>query len=467
VGGRRLPLSCPRLRRRPARGRRPPAAWHRALITERAARFYLAHGLEQAGYDLLAQARQDYGAWGASAKVAQLDWAYPTLRRQSDGPVTTGTLDLLAILSASQALSSETSIEGLHARVVEVLGAMTGATGVQMLLWSEDRHDWLAPAAPDDVTRNERDAPMSVLRYAERAREALVVDDATRDDRFARDPYFADLESCSLLAVPVLSRGTLNAVLLLENRLMRGAFTTERLDAVKLIAGQLAVSLDNAQSRAQLVASRARIVAAADDARRRVKRNLHDGAQQRVVNLGIKLKLLTASDAARACGIGSDLEELITDVDDALKELRDLSHGLHPRLLSTGGLQAALTALAQRSSIPVALDLRVAGRVAEAVETATYYVVAEMLTNAAKHARASRVDVDVHVVDGALRVRVHDNGVGGADPAGGSGLVGLRDRVEALGGTISLDSPQSKGTTLIAELPLVDTVDSVQDSAGA
>jgi len=105
--------------------------------------------------------------------------------------------------------------------------------------------------------------------------------------------------------------------------------------------------------------------------------------------------------------------------------------------------------------------------VAEAVETATYYVVAEMLTNAVKHAQASRVDVDVHAVDGALRVRVHDNGVGGADPAGGSGLVGLRDRVEALGGTISLDSPQSKGTTLIAELPLVDTVERVQDSAGA
>jgi signal transduction histidine kinase len=345
---------------------------------------------------------------------------------------------------------------------------MMGATAVQMLLWSDDGHDWLQAAAPGNTTRNEREAPMSVLRYAERTREALVVDDATRDDRFVRDPYFVGLEACSLLAVPIVSRGALHAVLLLENRLIRGAFTTERLDAVKLIAGQLAVSLDNVESRAQLVASRARIVAAGDEARKRVERNLHDGAQQRVVNLAIRLKMLVASDAARARGVDGDLEELVTDVNDALEQLRDISQGLHPRVLSTGGLQPALTALAQRSSIPVTLNLRLAGRVAEAVETATYYVVAEMLTNAVKHAEASRIDVDVvHLVDGALRVRVHDDGVGGADPAGGSGLVGLRDRVEALGGTITLDSPQSKGTTLVAELPLPDTVDSAQGAARA
>ncbi len=146
-------------RREVARRQRP---WHRALITERAARFSLAHGLEHAGYDLLAQARHEYVAWGATAKVAQLDWAYPALRPGADttarlghdpsaevlpqrSTVTTGTLDLLGILSASQALSSETSIERLHARVVEVLGALTGATGVHLLLWSDDRHDWLLP----------------------------------------------------------------------------------------------------------------------------------------------------------------------------------------------------------------------------------------------------------------------------------------------------------------------------------
>jgi GAF domain-containing protein len=242
--------------------------WHRALIAEHAARFYLARGLEHAGHDLLAQARQEYLAWGATAKVAQLDWAYPARRTPSDpaatageqpgdppqrrAAVTAGTVDLLGILSASQALSSETSIDNLHARVAGVLSAMTGATGVRLLLWDADRQKWLLPApgggtVPTGNTGEEGAAPMSVLRYVQRTSEPLVVGDATGDDRFARDPYFADVDSCSLLAVPIFSRGALRAVLLLENRLIRAAFTTGRLDAVNLIAGQLAVSLDNAQ----------------------------------------------------------------------------------------------------------------------------------------------------------------------------------------------------------------------------
>ena len=174
---------------------------------------------------------------------------------------------------------------------------MTGATGVHLLLWSDERQDWLLPApdsggtsrstAPATNTRS----PMSVLRYAQRTREPLVVADATGDDRFTRDPYFTDSGCCSLLAVPILRRGTLRAVLVLENRLIRGAFSTERLDAVKLIAGQLAVSLDNTQLYAELASSRARIVAAGDQVRRRIGRDLHDGAQQRLVHTIITLKL--------------------------------------------------------------------------------------------------------------------------------------------------------------------------------
>ena len=161
----------------------------------------LAHGLEHAGYDLLAQARQEYLAWGATAKVDQLDWAYPTLRPGTDpteraggdqagdllhhgASVTTGTLDLLGILSASQALSSETSIERLHARVVEVLGAMTGATGVHLLLWGDDRASWLLPTHRRHRRHRQRRrararVPMSVLRYVQRTGEPLVVADAT------------------------------------------------------------------------------------------------------------------------------------------------------------------------------------------------------------------------------------------------------------------------------------------------
>ena len=165
-----------------------------------------------------------------------------------------------------------------------------------MVLWSDEQQEWLLPAPADgrDSTPDEvgGSAPVTVLRYVERVREPLVVADARGDDRFARDPSFAASGACSLLALPVLSRGALRAVLVLENRLMRGAFTAERLDAVKLIAGQLAVSLENAQVYAELrrtadelAASRARIVATGDETRRRIVRDLHDGAQNRLVQV--------------------------------------------------------------------------------------------------------------------------------------------------------------------------------------
>jgi predicted ATPase/signal transduction histidine kinase len=457
-------------RREVARRQRP---WHRALITERAGRFHLTHGLDHAGYDLLAQARQAYSSWGAAAKVAQLDWAYPTLRPGAGttaGPgadqssylphgratVTIGTIDLLGILSASQALSSETSIGRLHTRVGEVLGAMTGATGVHLLLWSEDRQDWLLPAAesggaPVSSTSREHAIPTSVLRYAQRTREPLVIADATRDDRFARDPYFADVGCCALLAVPIVSRGALQAVLVLENRLIRGAFSTERLDAVQLIAGQLAVSLDNAQLYAELTASRARIVAVADQARRRMERNLHDGAQQRLVSLGLQLRAVQATMPPE---MGAQLDQVADGLTGALEELGEIARGIHPSVLTDGGLRPALKTLGRRSPVPVKLDIRVRQRLPEQVEVSAYYFVAEALTNAAKHARASSVTVTAEADAAVLRVAVRDDGAGGADFTRGTGLVGLKDRVEAIGGRLFLDSPPGAGTSLRAEFPL-------------
>jgi signal transduction histidine kinase len=438
--------------------------WHRALIAERAARFYLAHGADQAGYDLLAQARQEYLDWGATAKAAQLDWAHPAVRPQTGaaGPgrsaVTTGRIDLLGVLSASQALSSETSVARLRARVVQVLSAITGATGVHLLLWNEDRRDWMAPApgadggaVPVSGVGREHAAPMSVLRYVQRTSEPLVVADATGDDRFARDPYFADAGSCSLLALPILSRGALRAVLVLENQLIRGAFTADRLDAVKLIAAQLAVSLENAQLYAELAASRARIVAAADQTRRRMERDLHDGAQQRLLSLGLFLR---AAQAAMPPEYGAQLDRAVAEVAGALDELREYARGIHPAILSDSGLGPALEALAFRSPIPVNIDVRADGRLPEQVEISAYYVVAEALTNAARHARASAVSVEVEADEAVLHVSVRDDGAGGARFAGGTGLVGLKDRVEAVGGRIHLDSPPGTGTTLSVELPL-------------
>jgi signal transduction histidine kinase len=456
-------------------GRNRP--WHRALITERAARFHLAHGADHAGRSLLEEAREAYAGWGATAKVAQLDWAHPTLRPRTgttagfgDGPadavrqrstVTTGTLDLLGILSASQALSSETSVERLHARVVEVLSAMTGATGVHLLLWSDDHQEWLPTSGRDagtaqvDDPASQPDVPVSVLRYVQRVREPLVVDDVTRDDRFARDPYLAGVTGCSLLALPVLGRGALRAVLLLENRLIRGAFTTERLDAVKLIAAQLTVSLDNAQLYAELTTSRARIAAAADQARRRIERDLHDGAQQRLVTLALQARMAQAVVPPGSGELAARLEALVTEANRANDELRELAHGIHPAVLAEGGLRPALRALARRSAVPVALEVRVEGRLPEQIEIAAYYAVAEALTNTAKHAHATTVTVAAAVdKDAVLRVRVSDDGRGGADVGGGSGLVGIKDRAESVGGRLSVQTAPGAGTTVQVELPL-------------
>ena len=403
-----------------------PRPWHRALITERAARFYLAHGLDHHGYELLTQARQQYAAWGATAKVAQLDWAYPSLPPHQDtaaaqrntrspddslgsGSVSTGTIDLLGILSTSQALSSETSIAGLHARVAQVLGAMTGATDVALLVWNDEHRDWLLPATAHEGGAPTSDtAPMSVLRYLERTREPLVVPDATRDDRFARDPYFADADCCSLLAIPILSRGILRALLLLENRLMRGAFTAERLDAVKLIAGQLAVSLDNAQLYAELAASRARVVAAADQTRRQIERDLHDGAQQRLVSLALELRIAQAEVSTGAGELRMRLDRAIEQARGALEELRDLSRGIHPAILTEDGLGSALREVTRRSPIPVQLQLGVDERLPDQIEFSAYYIVAEALTNAAKHSGASAITVTVERDAGPRRVAPQD-----------------------------------------------------------
>jgi len=338
---------------------------------------------------------------------------------------------------------------------------MTGATGVHLVLWSEDRHDWLLPApggdagaAPLSGSDHEHAVPMSVLRYVQRTGEPLVVADATHDDRFACDPYFTDAGCCSLLALPILSRGTLRAVLVLENRLIRGAFTAERLDAVQLIAGQLAVSLDNVQLYAELTTSRARIVATAGQARRRIERDLHDGAQQRLVSLALQLRAAQAAVPPELGELGADLARAAAEATGALEEVREIARGIHPAVLAEGGLRLALKALARRSPIPVDLQVHADRRLPELVEVSAYYVIAEALTNAARHARASAVTITVEVAGDVLRVAVRDDGAGGADFAGGTGLAGLKDRVEALGGRLFLHSPPGAGTSLRAEFPL-------------
>ncbi|MGD0702011.1 MAG: ATP-binding protein [Trebonia sp.] len=274
--------------------------WHRALITERAARFHLAFGLEQAGYELLARARREYLAWGATLKARQLDWAYPALR-------------------------------------------------------------------PDEISPD---------------------------------------------------------------------------------GGQSGIAAE------QAAASRARIMAAADQARRRIERDLHDGAQQRLVSLALQLRQARAAVPPGLAELGAELDRAVTAANSALDELGAIARGIHPAILTSGGLRPAVRALAHQSAVPVRLAECTDRRLPEQVEVTAYYVIAEALTNAAKHARAATVIIRAEVAGGVLVVTIHDDGIGGASPDRGTGLTGLRDRIEALGGRLRVESPPGAGTMLRADLPV-------------
>jgi signal transduction histidine kinase/ketosteroid isomerase-like protein len=223
----------------------------------------------------------------------------------------------------------------------------------------------------------------------------------------------------------------------------------------------IATAIANAQNRAELIASRARIVAASDEARRRIERDLHDGAQQRLVALALRLR--SAAAPLESNESGSEIRDVAAELMGVIDELREICRGIHPAILSEAGLRPALLALGRRSAVSVDMDVRLDGRLPEPIEVGAYYVVSEMLTNVAKHAHASVVKVDAEASGGTLRLCVRDDGVGGADPVRGSGLVGLKDRIEALGGTLSLHSPAGAGTTVCCELPVsAGTDDEIQ-----
>ena len=217
----------------------------------------------------------------------------------------------------------------------------------------------------------------------------------------------------------------------------------------------VATAIANADSRAELIASRARIVAAADDARRRIERDLHDGIQQQLVSLMLELRAVQAAVPPQSAELRGGLARIADRAKDVFDQVREISHGIHPAVLSESGLTPALKVLARRSAVPVDLDLRSGRRLPGHVEVAAYYAVSEALANAAKHAHASAVQIELDTPDAVMRLAIRDDGTGGADPAQGSGLTGLRDRIEALGGTLEVTSPAGSGTALLIEIPVL------------
>jgi signal transduction histidine kinase len=219
-------------------------------------------------------------------------------------------------------------------------------------------------------------------------------------------------------------------------------------------ADLLGAAVSNAESVAELMASRARVLAATDEARHQIERDLHDGAQQRLVSLTLALRVAQATAQPVSYRLGDELGSVADGLASVLDDLRQLARGIHPTTLSQGGLVPALKALARRSTLPVELDAQDITRLPEPVEVAAYYVVSEALANAAKYSHASVVRIGAEIAANVLHLRIIDDGDGGADPAAGSGLVGLKDRVEAIGGRIAVQSPAGAGTSLDAELPL-------------
>jgi PAS domain S-box-containing protein len=219
-------------------------------------------------------------------------------------------------------------------------------------------------------------------------------------------------------------------------------------------ADLVATAIANAATRAELVASRARIVTAGDEARRRLERDLHDGAQQRLVSLGLQLRVAEEAMPPELDEFRGQLAEVLAGLTGVSADLQEISRGIHPAILSRGGLGPALKTLARRSSVPVDVDLTLDRRLPDSIEVAAYYVVAEALTNAAKHAAASLVNVCADTHDATLRLLIRDDGIGGADFRKGSGLIGLQDRVEALGGHMEIASPPGSGTSVHIGIPL-------------
>jgi signal transduction histidine kinase len=265
-----------------------------------------------------------------------------------------------------------------------------------------------------------------------------------------------ELELCSTIGAPVMVEGSLWGVMIAgwTEQVKVSAETEKRLaDFTDLVATAIA----NANSRAELTESRARVVAAADETRRRIERDLHDGTQQRLVSLGLELRTAETAVPAELTELGDQLSHAAESIGEIVAGLQEVSRGIHPAILSKGGLGPALRALGRRSAVPLELDVRGDRRLPVRVEVAVYYVVSEALTNSAKHAHASVVHVDLAAADSVVHLRVHDDGKGGADPANGSGLLGLRDRVEAVGGKLDIMSIIGKGTTLRATIPFEES----------
>jgi signal transduction histidine kinase len=351
----------------------------------------------------------------------------------------------------------------IFSRVVEEVGLLLGAEfGVlrryepgrfvcDVALWSRSTKPY-PPISDEAVPLGGRNVSSLVFERGEPAR----VDGYGPDSGAAAAPAKA-AGVRSTVGAPINVDGSLWGVLLVS--WTRDQPLPRETDArLAEFAELAALAISNAEDRAELMASRARLVAAGDEARRRIERDLHDGIQQRLIRLAFVLRTTERQLPPDLTDARESVSRTARELSDVLVELQEISRGIHPPILTQGGLAPAFRTLARRSPVPVKVIAGSEERLPEHVEVAAYYVVTEALANVAKHAKAKSATVEFAVAGGTLTLQVRDDGVGGADRRRGSGLVGLGDRVSALGGAIDVDSPSGAGTTVRVTLPLAETL---------
>jgi signal transduction histidine kinase len=365
-----------------------------------------------------------------------------------------------ALHRVAVAVAAESGSERLFDLVTEEVGRVLEAHSANLLRYDEDGSGsvivgrWSEPGAyagPIGHRFPSQAGTVAHTVYTTGRPVRLQLDGGT-DAAFA--DYMRRIGAHSVVAAPITVEGRLWGVIAarLSPPHTFPAGAEERMEGFTRL---VSLALANEETRAQLAASRARLVSTADAERRRLERNLHDGAQQRLVTLSLALRRAEAKLASDPDGAKTLVADARGELAVALEELRELARGIHPAVLVDRGLVPALQALADRSTLSVQTELHINGRLPERIEAAAYYLVSESLTNVAKYANASAVAVRLLLdEDGAVVVEVADDGVGGADPSHGSGLRGLIDRVEALGGTLSVRSRAGEGTTVRARLPV-------------
>jgi signal transduction histidine kinase len=428
---------------------------------------YIAHGEERVlGHPLeLSAQRADGSEFPVEVAVRRLDVPGPPvftgfIRDLTETHAAAARLRLFADEQAALRRVATLVAQGADqaavlAAVTEEVARLFGAETANTIRYQADSElvigAWSAAGAPNlpvgaTLPLDSDTAAPQIRRCGEPMRvDAFVPGEGRLADALRR------LEFSAAIGAPIVLDGQLWGALILRAAAPFPAGAEDRLREFAELAAQ---ALANAEARDQLAASRARLVSAGVAERRRLERDLHDGAQQRLVSLALLLRLASRHVADAPERAQRELSLASEELEHALGELRELARGLHPAVLTDHGLEVALRSICDRAPLPVELAIDLSRQPSETVQAAAYFVVTEALTNVAKYARASHAGVRLHAHDGALVVDVTDDGVGGADPRQGSGLSGLADRVEALGGRLAIDSPPAHGTRIHVELPL-------------